>query len=280
MISYKEIHEQSDTHTGVLKYWQMQSPESVAIETHRLFPYGCAEILFPLEGTFSEYGQPPLQNGLPVFLGPLRSPTRVSVGGKVNLFGVRIAVGRAPLLLGGSVGEHVQQLSFPNALAPLEQLLEQLRETQILEARADLVRGALNHIATQPTEPEQQLFTAIDSIIEQHGKCTVDSIVDASGINKRGLERKFQHYVGVSPKRFIRIMRLKYVLDESGTDESRLRRVANIAMQAGFYDQAHFIKDFRNWMKETPTAFFEKHKSRLTGSFYKSDSPDESEAEK
>lgn len=282
MIQYTEIEESAGAGTGVLKYWQMHSPETVAIETHRLFPYGCAELLFPVNGIFSEYDQPPLTNGTVQFLGPLNTPTRVSVGGQVDLFGVRLRAGRAPLLLGTDVTEYVQQVTKPHVIAQLpsiEELLAPKNTTAsedtagnseaTIEERAEIVRDILATLVRKPTPQEEKLFEAIDTVIEQNGKIALDSVAAIAGISKRGLERKFKQYVGLSPKKFIRIMRLKYVLDRSNTDESQLKRVTSLAMQAGFYDQAHFIKDFRNWIKESPGAFMRKHRSRLTGSFYK-----------
>lgn len=277
-MNYKEIPVKNPD-SAVLKYWHITTDSAIDEQHNRLFPYGCAEILLPIHGTYHEYSSPePLTHGEVYLLGPLRSQARITVHGKLNLFGIRIAVGRLPLLLQIDTSTIVQQLVQTPELDYLRELADAVAEVESLEERTKIVQGVIAQHSRIPTAEEQLLFNAIDYIIEYNGKCTVETAAEIAQLNKRGLERKFQHYVGMSPKRFIRMMRLKYVLDSSEQvrDRSRMLRITDIALQAGFYDQAHFIKDFRSWMKETPVAFFQRHTQRLTGSFYRTNDQSQS----
>ncbi len=73
------------------------------------------------------------------------------------------------------------------------------------------------------------------------------------GISERHLRRVFIETVGVSPKMFSRLMRLSRATDLARADCRT--NWANIAAEAGFYDQAHLIEEFRNFTGVTPEAF-------------------------
>jgi AraC-like DNA-binding protein len=58
--------------------------------------------------------------------------------------------------------------------------------------------------------------------------------------------------VGTSPKKFASIVRLKHVIHQYNPDHS----LTELAYEAGFYDQAHFIKEFKLFTGATPEKFF------------------------
>jgi AraC-like DNA-binding protein len=81
----------------------------------------------------------------------------------------------------------------------------------------------------------------------------VPRLADAAaelGVSERHLRNLFAREVGLSPKHFARITRLRRVLDQAGT-----RQWAAVADDAGFFDQAHMISDFRSFMGVTPAAY-------------------------
>ena len=75
-------------------------------------------------------------------------------------------------------------------------------------------------------------------------------------MSARQIERVFRERVGLSPKVFLRIVRFQEVLGGlrfEATD--RGRPWAEIAARHGFYDQAHFIRDFKLFVGESPGAW-------------------------
>lgn len=71
------------------------------------------------------------------------------------------------------------------------------------------------------------------------------------GVGERQLERKFREWVGVGPKRFAGLVRFRRALDAMQADPGR----AAAGLAAGWFDQAHFIKDFRAFAGTTPEAY-------------------------
>ncbi|MET9270807.1 helix-turn-helix domain-containing protein [Kribbella sp. NPDC003557] len=97
--------------------------------------------------------------------------------------------------------------------------------------RADLVTGAVAELTAG---------------IASH---TVGETAARLGVSERYLRRVFREAVGVSPKHFARIARVRTVIGQAG------RPWAETAAYAGYSDQSHLIADFRSLMRVTPQAF-------------------------
>jgi AraC-like DNA-binding protein len=105
---------------------------------------------------------------------------------------------------------------------------------------------------------------AVRSAEHSRGLLRVDDLSRTAGVGGRQLERLFAHHVGLSPKAFLRVLRFQEVLAALRTPESH--GWADLAVRHGFYDQAHFINDFRRFTGESPAAW-EIDEASLTGIF-------------
>jgi AraC-like DNA-binding protein len=85
------------------------------------------------------------------------------------------------------------------------------------------------------------------------GLLKVDDLSAAAGVSARQLERLFAHHVGLSPKAFLRVLRFQQVLAALRGQTSP--EWADLAVRHGYYDQAHFINDFRRFTGESPGAW-------------------------
>jgi AraC-like DNA-binding protein len=72
-------------------------------------------------------------------------------------------------------------------------------------------------------------------------------------INKRTLQRLFNQYVGVSPKWVIQRYRLQDALEQLAEGETD--DCAQMALNLGYFDQAHFIKDFKMLVGKPPVKY-------------------------
>jgi AraC-like DNA-binding protein len=96
----------------------------------------------------------------------------------------------------------------------------------------------------------------VDLIINKFGNVTVKELACKLNISDRQLERRFLEVVGVSPKLFARMIRMNYVfkLLRSNPD----LKWQDIIYLCGYYDQAHFIRDFKCFAGESPKVFMAK----------------------
>ena len=93
----------------------------------------------------------------------------------------------------------------------------------------------------------------VERILEDRDIKTVDDLVRISGIGKRSLQRIFNEYVGVSPKWVIRRYRLHELIERSNSGE--VADWSQLALELGYFDQAHLINDFRSITGYSPTEY-------------------------
>jgi transcriptional regulator GlxA family with amidase domain len=82
----------------------------------------------------------------------------------------------------------------------------------------------------------------------------VSQLADKLNIHRRNLERRFETAVGMSPKQLSRIVRLQSTLKL--LEQKKYSNLTSLAYESGYYDQAHFIKDFREFTGISPKSFF------------------------
>lgn len=86
------------------------------------------------------------------------------------------------------------------------------------------------------------------------GEDRVESVASLLGVTARHLRRAFTEGVGIGPKEFARTVRLQRAVRSAATSKDWAR----IAADAGYYDQAHLIGDFRQLVGLTPGAFLKR----------------------
>lgn len=94
---------------------------------------------------------------------------------------------------------------------------------------------------------------AIKTIENSKGKIKAQDIAHEVCLGIKQFERSFSKYVGVNPKKFASIVRFQNVLQINSKDK---RSLSQIAIDNGYYDQSHFIHDFKSLTGLTPKAFF------------------------
>jgi AraC-like DNA-binding protein len=93
---------------------------------------------------------------------------------------------------------------------------------------------------------------AVQMVRSCHGQIRVSDLAEHFGSNIRTIERTFLEHVGLSPKKFIRLIRFQSALQRMTTDES-LTNLADLAYSCGFSDQSHLIKDFQDFTNRPPS---------------------------
>ena len=90
-------------------------------------------------------------------------------------------------------------------------------------------------------------------IAQDTGITQVEHVVAMTGLSKRSLQRQFKKYVGVGPKWVIQRYRLHEVLAQ--IQAGKALNWADLAMELGYFDQAHLTRDFRRLVGMTPRAY-------------------------
>ncbi len=122
-----------------------------------------------------------------------------------------------------------------------------------LEDEAMMIEAAENFIRQRQPEHDENIVMinkVIDFIIADGTITKVDDVTERLKLNKRGLQRLFHQYVGVSPKWVIQRYRLQEAAEKLARGE--VEDWPGLALDLGYFDQAHFIKDFKSIVGKTP----------------------------
>lgn len=131
-------------------------------------------------------------------------------------------------------------------------LREHLSRTPTGHARAELVNRFLS-TRLADARPRHPSVDAALALVDSHGARRVSEVGRATGLSPRQFERSFREHMGVSPKLFARAARLEFALQlKRGNPSHTWTRVSQ---EAGYFDQTHFVKDFKALAGETPSTF-------------------------
>jgi len=102
---------------------------------------------------------------------------------------------------------------------------------------------------------DHELIKAVQQLMfKNKGSVSSKDLEQFTGYSERHLERKFENYIGMTPKKYGKIIRLHYFIDlmKKNTDHES---VAGLSYDAGYTDQSHLIKDFKNNIGLTPNQY-------------------------
>ena len=99
------------------------------------------------------------------------------------------------------------------------------------------------HRVPEPDENVELADQLVNRILHQPQIRTVDDLAARTGLSKRSVQRVFREYVGIPPKWVIRRYRLHELIErlEAGAPLNW----PDLALELGYFDQAHLINDFR-----------------------------------
>jgi AraC-like DNA-binding protein len=130
-----------------------------------------------------------------------------------------------------------------------EKLQESRKDPERISVIEEYLISRMNN-----TLPDLMVLSAISLIYKSKGNIRIRELMTKLHISQSPLEKRFRQVVGTTPKKFASIVRFKNTLHHYDAQNS----LTELGYEAGFYDQAHFIKEFKNFTGESPEEFFKK----------------------
>lgn len=127
---------------------------------------------------------------------------------------------------------------------------EAARDDHVAEANAFASRLAEHALPEDPV-----VERAVALFETSNGAVRIAEVCDELGVGPRELNRRFTRIVGVSPKFFGRVMQINWVVGLLYANDTA--KLAQIAQEAGFYDQAHFNHAMQRFFREGPREFLQ-----------------------
>ncbi|HEY4877146.1 MAG TPA: helix-turn-helix domain-containing protein [Puia sp.] len=148
-----------------------------------------------------------------------------------------------------------ESISLDNFMLRSELLIleEQINEAKSDMEKIDVVEQFLIS-RMKNTVQDNLVLSALALIHKSKGNIRIKEVIKELHISQSPLEKRFRQVVGASPKKFASIVRLKHAIQNYNPQNS----LTDLGYEAGFYDQAHFIKEFKNFTGENPENFLAK----------------------
>jgi AraC-like DNA-binding protein len=205
-----------------------------------------------------------------LFAGQVTRAVRVAPAGTARLIGARLHPDAARQLTA------VPQQELTDIIVPLAQIERALARTLADDVATrddpDQMAAALDRALSRARvraaargESPSAARLAVAHALDCGGLVRVSDLAQRAGLGERQLERVFRDRVGLNPKLFLRIVRFQHVLAtlRQGRGDTAW---AAVAAQHGFYDQSHFIRDFKAFVGAAPGAW-QVDESSLTALF-------------
>ncbi|MBC9909674.1 AraC family transcriptional regulator [Chitinophaga varians] len=241
--SYRECLPSLPLAPYIYCYWQLTSHPSLSQPfVYRVVADGCIDLFFHTRQPQDVY-----------VMGFSTTYTEFPLDNPFNYIGIRFMPAAFPLLFGVSAAALTNRFEHLSDVVPaLATGLTQ--QTAGLHSLHEL-SPVLNHhfekiLAGHTTDADHRLLQALDLILRAGGNIRLETAFH-SGVSPRHLRRLFDFYIGESPKTFSKIVRFQQLLHSTPTADSL--RAIKLFYDAGYYDQAHFIKEFKTLYGLPPT---------------------------
>lgn len=239
-------------------FWTLEAPQETLPAKQRIVPDGCMEMIFHLGDLYRQYTSETdfiVQPRCFVF-GQITAPLDIEPTGITHIFSVRfhpegfIPFSRLPLA------------QMENRAVPLEELFGQdglLLEQQVLQAgthaaRLQLVSDFLSARLLSSESIDRTVKSCVEVMLQLGGQLSVGALSAQTNTNRRQLERKFSSAIGLSPKQLSKIIRLQAALKMLASNQ--FTSLSALAYENDYYDQAHFIRDFKEFTGMSPKLFY------------------------
>jgi len=140
-------------------------------------------------------------------------------------------------------------------------LEEKMGEATDFQQRVSIVENFLGNIMQKnDADFEFQRINRIAELIQNTGgTITVNQMSSEACLSRKQFERIFAERVGISPKQYLKIIRFQFVLFQKQRNAGL--NMTELSCESSYFDQAHFIKDFKSFCGMTPGQYFAEHEA-------------------
>jgi AraC-like DNA-binding protein len=117
--------------------------------------------------------------------------------------------------------------------------------------------------------PGSRMQRAAESLLANRGTSSLSDVAGSLGFSDSSWRRHFTSQIGVPPKRYLRMLRFRHAV--ALKRQSPRQSWTHISQQAGYYDQSHFIGEFREMSGASPSEFMRELEAapmEMTAAFY------------
>lgn len=254
-----QTFEPSEKLTDLVKcYWTLENPKQATPHRQTIVPDGCMEMIFHYGDLYKQY----LENGNSIVqprcfvIGQLTQPLEIAPTGSTGIFSVRfhpngfLTSASIPIKKMENTAVSLEKLFGKDGTEIEQRILSATSTSERIKTIETFLLKRLQHAETI----DYIIQSTITTILTVNGQLSVDELSKKTNINRRQLERKFSSTIGLSPKQLLKIIRLQTTLKL--LLNKQFNSLTSLAYEGEYYDQSHFIKDFKEFTGLTPKEFY------------------------
>jgi len=247
---YKRIEPHLSLKPFVECYWVIESDSNPDQEREKIIPDGFVEIIYHYGDSYrvsSQGGWEEQKDKL--FGGQIDKHFYIENTGRTGMIGIKLKPEVVALLFDLDMSIYANKVTSLSDIPVLHKVSALFGEGHYEKTIEDIEAYFLSLIPQVGSHPIQR---AVSLIFEQNGMLSVQDLSEYLSINQRQLERYFKKYIGLSPKKYARIIRFNYIFELMKKKDHNWQ---DLVFNAGYYDQSHFIKNFQEFTGEDPTKY-------------------------
>lgn len=271
-MNYQTFEPHTDLAPLVKCYWTLQVPAQKDVQRQLIIPDGCIEMAFVFGDEIKRYTSEDefIIGPREVIIGQITETTYIEPTGYVDSFAVRFY----PYGFAAFVSTPLEALA--NTETPLAQffgeetsetLAQRMNRADDTAARIAIVEEFLLSRLSDRGTIDTIVRTTIETMLATKGSGAINAMLRNDASKRRQLEREFKQKIGISPKQLGKVIRLQAALKRVLNRQSET--LTEIAYESEYYDQAHFIKDFKEFTGITPKKFLGSEQMALSSLLYK-----------
>lgn len=257
-MNYQVYTPLAELQSFVKCFWTLEDEGSGEPVRQRVLPDGCMEMIFHYGDLYKQYfedGSSVIQPRSFVF-GQITKFIEIEPTGISGIISARfLPDGLAPFLDTPVSELEDKAVSMIDLFGEKGKMLEE----KILaaggnEERIELLEKFLLSLLADPRMIDTVTKACVEVIFQTRGQIGMVELADKMNTHRRSIERKFTSAIGMSPKQLSKVVRLQNTLKM--LDQKKFISLTSLAYENGYYDQAHFIKDFKEFAGMSPKSFF------------------------
>lgn len=241
----------------VRHYYIFESDSNIEFED-TVFPGGDMEMIFNLgQGIWESFVDNKFLKNPPIELwGQITKPLAIRSKGRHTMLGIRFYIHSAAYFLNDEIGLFNNQVSnlYDIIGNPVKILHAELLETTTIHKRITLVEDFLLKRLAGNEKKSSRINKVAHILTSIKTDNSISNIASKHGITPRYLHQLVYQHTGLSPKSFDKISRFQLSLKLIAKNDQPF---TSIAYDCGYFDQSHFIRDFKSFTGLTPSAYLQ-----------------------
>jgi AraC-like DNA-binding protein len=239
-------------------FWIIDHSANRSVHSERVYPQGFLQMMFYFGNRFTQRTGSGETLILPqsCICGLKDIPVDVETTGGFGLLGVVFQPHAARRVIGLPLRELFGiNVALSDWLGRSgTELEERIFNARSNERRIKILEAFLLGIMAEPADDQHRIEQTVKLMNREPGAVSLADLANRACLSERQFERTFSGFVGTTPKKFHRIARLNHAIRMA--EKNGRTNLTSIALEAGYYDQAHFNNEFRGMTGLTPGEFF------------------------